>query len=272
MNLSNTFRQGLIALKHTICPIRPWGFICVFSEMKTFPLMLESLRGAVDRGVIATHVGNSDETVAYAKQFCEAHPGFTFFEYPHTVVPAFSERYLEDLPYENTLAAYYNAALALIPEGQWFVKLDADQIYDASLLKEAFRLIQTPRDRVDFPRLNVVIKEGRAEALSYICPHDQWILKKRAGVHFKNVVGYTDEHEYYAYELLVSDTPFERTSKALTIHFPFEKSWRPLPPEVPTYPLASVIERIPASERTDFVSLENVERICAKIKAFNGGV
>ena len=270
MNFFKRFKRGFNAVKHRVNPIRPWGFIRVFSEMKTFPLMLESIRGAVDKGVIATHVGNSDETVAYAKRFCEDNPGFIFFEYPHTVVPAFSERYLEHPPYENTLAAYYNAVLAHIPAGAWFVKLDADQIYDARLLKEAFRLIQTPRDRVDFPRLNVVINAGHPEALSYICPQDQWVLKKRAGVHFKNVMGYTPSHDFYAYEMLVSDTPFSRTAKALTIHFPYEKTWRNLPADEPTYPLETILEQIPRSELTDFVSRENVERICARLMALNG--
>ena len=268
MNIFKRLAIKLYSLSEFRKPIKPWGFIRVFSEMKTFPLMLESIRGAVDRGVIATHRGNLDETVEFAKEFCAKNPGFIFFEYPHKVIPSGNREYGANPPYERTLAAYYDAVLQCIPNGAWLVKLDADQIYDATLLKEAFRLIKSPYDRVDIPRLNVALKDGTPVGLSYVNPGDQWILRKTKDMYFKNIVEET-ETSFYAYELLVAKELRALTSQALTIHFPFEKTWRSLPTDMPTYPLETIINQIPESEYSDFESKENVERVCQRIIEFN---
>lgn len=119
-------------------PVDPWAFIRVHNEIRTIKQALDSIVGVINKGVIAFH-GCTDGTDGYVYDFCKKHPGFKAYLYPYEVVPAGDPRYgTDDVPYENSLAAYYNSVFDLIPVGDWFIKVDADMVCNPYLLKKSF--------------------------------------------------------------------------------------------------------------------------------------
>ncbi len=228
---SRRFEQSL-GLERVFRPVRPWAFIRVKNEIRTIAASLESILPAIDRGVIGYNLAPSEEddgTVAFVHDFCRVHPGFRPVCYPYEVEPAMSPRYQTgELAYENTLAAYYNAVLAEIPQGEWLIKIDVDQLYVPHILRHSFSLPRSKHDVVSYARLNLVrTPSGECRCLSYIRPYDHWLICNE-GLSFENVAGTDEAGEYCAWEKLCIPFRTRRIQKpeCSSLHFPFEKRWR----------------------------------------------
>nr|WP_224328664.1 beta-1,4-N-acetylgalactosaminyltransferase [Campylobacter canadensis] len=159
-------------------PLNPWAFIRVCNEDITLKASLNSILGAIKRGVIAYNdcTDNSEQIIL---EFCKQHKSFIPAKYPHNIINTYLNRtdgggwklfktqdnyiqsgidYKNLTPLENRLSTYYNFALSFIPKDEWFIKIDCDHIYDAQKLKECFKLITNDNQAVSIPRVNVLIE------------------------------------------------------------------------------------------------------------------
>lgn len=130
-----------------------------------------------------------------------------------------------ELEEKNTLAAYYNAVLSQIPIGEWFIKIDVDQIYFPEILKHSFSLPKNQSDFVSYSRLDVIRDgSGNLRVLRYARPGDHWLVCNDGKLKFENVYLYDDEGKYCAYESL---KPGKRNlwykPECSSVHFPYEK-------------------------------------------------
>ena len=162
-------------------PLNPWAFIRVKNEALTLPLALESMLPALQRGIIAYN-DCDDGSEEIILEFCARYPSFIALKYPHTIE-------LESpKSEENKLHHYYNWALSFIPKGEWFIKIDADHVYDAKKLFESFYTIGGDNEAIAYPRINFLFIDNqihiqKLENYGYIRGGDQ-LLIKNSGVHF----------------------------------------------------------------------------------------
>ena len=106
---------GILSLK-TRPAVEPYAFIRVKNESITIKASLNSILPVIKKGVIAYN-DCTDGSDLFIQDFCKQNPGFIPFHYPYHVVEQNHPDYLtEKIPYQNTLAAYYNAALSFIPK------------------------------------------------------------------------------------------------------------------------------------------------------------
>lgn len=208
--------------------VDPWAFIRVKDEKTTLLASLNSILPIIRKGVIAYNdcTDGSDKII---KQFCRVNPGFIPFHYPFYVEPAGSKRYeIGDLKEENTLAAYYNAALKVIPKNEWLIKIDVDQIYFPNILQHSFYLPKSEKDVVSYSRLNLVRdSNNQLRVERYLRPGDHWLVFND-NIHFVNVHGYTKQGVFYSWELVQwgKRHRIQFKPECSSVHFPFEKSYR----------------------------------------------
>ncbi len=244
-------------------PLDAWAFVRVHNEVRTLGVALETIAGVFKRGILAHH-GSTDGSVEIMEAFCQKHPGFSVFHYPHSIYPAHHDAYKGEVPEENTLAGYYNAILEKIPEGDWFMKIDADHAYHSDALRFALYLPLHETDAVSLSRVNMVVKnEGKNDddfqVMSFLDHYDQWLVCKR-NLEFKMVTGIKPDGDYYAYELLELDRNFLKM-ECPQLHFPYEKSWRAAP-EGDFEPFTDFMaKQSKARFDPDFFNLENVKRL-----------
>lgn len=214
-------------------PVDPWAFIRVYNEIRTLKQALNSIEGVINKGVIAFH-GCTDGSAEYVHEFCDKHPGFKPYEYPYEVVPAGDARYgTGDVPYENSLAAYYNAVFDLIPVGSWFIKVDADMICNPFLLKKSFYLPRDERDMVIYSRLDLIHTDKGIQVVALKRPGDQWLMYKTQDLKFINVQKIIDGVSS-GHEVLLKGRKNIIAPELSWLHFPFEKSWRSTCPSLQT--------------------------------------
>lgn len=205
-------------------PVKPWAFMRVHNEIKMIQKSLPNITQVIHRGVIATH-GSTDGTDEYIEDFCRKNKNFIFYRYPYEVIPANDERYKGAIPYENTLAAYYNATLKLIPDNEWLIKIDADMICFPELLEKTFHMVRSDNDCVSYSRLNCIRTNNNQWKISdYVRPNDQWLIKNK-NLKFVNKTFLTDKG-FRAYEVLVKDKTRTIFPECVWLHFPYEKEWR----------------------------------------------
>lgn len=230
--------------------INPWAFIRVSNEEITLEASLNSILGALDKGVIAYNdcVDNSEKIIL---DFCRKNKGFIPAKYPYNIycpkinnsIGSFFKLYSDEElkskykieynlpPKNNRLSTYYNFALSFIPKNEWFVKIDCDHIYDAIKLKQAFSLIRDDYDAVNIPRVNVVIIDEDI----YLELHDDnnvlydvndHLLIKNKNVCFIDAISSEKEGNRVieAYDI-GRDVNFIKTSLN-NIHFPYLKKNR----------------------------------------------
>lgn len=162
-------------------PLNPWAFIRVKNEALTLPLALASMLPAIQRGVIAYN-DCDDGSEEIILNFCRRYPSFIACKYPHSIdleSPAGEE---------NKLHTYYNWALSFIPQGQWFIKIDADHVYDAKKLYKSFYLIEHDNDAISYPRINFLFIDNQI-FVQKIGDHGYWdgrdqLLVRNVGVKF----------------------------------------------------------------------------------------
>lgn len=136
----------------TKSPLNPWAFIRVRNEELTLKQSLESILGAIQRGVIGYNdcIDKSEEIIL---DFCKKHPSFIPAKYPYNVV-------LENPKNEeNKMHNYYKFVLSFIPKDEWMVKIDVDHIYDAKLLYKTFYIPRAKNHIVVYPRINFIYKD-----------------------------------------------------------------------------------------------------------------
>ncbi|MGN1209712.1 MAG: hypothetical protein ACI4SV_05375, partial [Duodenibacillus sp.] len=99
--------------------VDPWAFIRVKDERLTLQASLNSILPVIKKGVIAYNdcTDGSDEIIL---RFCRENPGFVPLHYEKDIIADITQ--ITDpasIPFENTLGGYYQAALDVIPKGEW---------------------------------------------------------------------------------------------------------------------------------------------------------
>lgn len=136
---------------------------------------------------------------------------------------------LEERNYKKKLSDYYNFALSFIPQNEWLIKIDVDQIYDAQKLKESFRLIKSIDDIVFYFRINLhQFEDGlyieRDRPISDV--QDHWLICNR-GLYFEESIQEINQDQYFSWELLqIGFEYFGQIAPLNTWHFPNMKKWR----------------------------------------------
>lgn len=208
--------------------VDPWAFIRVKDEKTTLRASLNSILPVIHKGVIAYN-DCTDGSDTIIEQFCQANPGFIPYHYPFSVEPASSKRYERgEVREENTLAAYYNAVLEVIPKNEWIIKIDVDQIYFPKILEHSFFLPKSEKDIVSYSRLNLVRdKKNQIRVERYVRPGDHWLIFND-NIHFINVHGYLMSGKFYAWEAIQSSGKNTICFKpeCSSVHFPYEKKYR----------------------------------------------
>lgn len=147
------YKLDLMA-KNTKSPLNPWAFIRVKNEEQTLSASLNSILGAIQRGVIGYN-DCTDNSEAIILDFCKNNPNFIPLKYPYEVM-------LENPKHEyNKLHNFYRFVLQKIPKGEWFIKIDVDHIYDCKILFQTFYIPKTTESAVVYPRINFIKKDNR---------------------------------------------------------------------------------------------------------------
>ncbi len=244
--------------------VDPWAFIRVHNEARTILQSLNSIKGIIHKGVIAFH-GSTDGTEEIVYDFCKENKGFIPYRYPHEVVPCGDPRYEGNVPYENTLAAYYNATLDLIPKGEWFIKVDGDLLCFPDILEKSFHIPTSEKDCVIYSRLDLLFTENKLMAHGYRRPGDHWLIRKDDETRFENIKVIRDG-KLYGYEILNKGKRRIICTECSWLHFPFEKQWRSTLNAVDRYNLGDFLKQLPDYEidKSRF-TVENLEAIYRQI-------
>lgn len=207
--------------------VEPYAFIRVKNESITIKASLNSILPVIKKGVIAYN-DCTDGSDLFIQDFCKQNSGFIPFCYPYHVVEQNHPDYLtEKIPYQNTLAAYYNAALSFIPKNSWLIKIDCDQIYFPEILQKSFSLPKNNSEVVSYSRLDLIRYHNSVKVIEYKRPGDHWLIYNN-NLEFINRYGYNKKGEPYAWELLVMPKEYKvlYLPECSSLHFPFEKNYR----------------------------------------------
>lgn len=207
--------------------MKPYAFIRVKDEDLTLKQSLNSILGAINRGIIVYNECN-DFNISIIKEFCEKNKGFIYKEYPYEVLEI--EHNIEEREYKKKLSDYYNFALSFIPENEWLIKIDCDQIYEADLLKDSFNMIRNDYDSILYFRMNLHIKDNKVYLFKDepITEHyDHWIIKNNNLSFYEKIL----EHDFYkikSYEMLDINRKvnFKVYKYLTTYHFRYMKNRR----------------------------------------------
>ena len=223
--------QGILSGKNGPA-VEPYAFIRVKNESITIKASLNSILPVINKGVIAYN-DCTDGSDLIIEDFCKQNPGFIPFHYPYHVVEQNHPDYVaEKIPYRNTLAAYYNAALSFIPKNSWLIKIDCDQIYFPDILKKSFSLPRKNSEFVSYSRLDLIRYHDSVKVIEYKRPGDHWLIYNN-NLEFINDYGYTKKGDLYAWELLIKPKDYKLLyhAECSSFHFPLEKNYRNIPLE-----------------------------------------
>jgi hypothetical protein len=205
-----------------LCPV--YAFCRVCNEARLFPRMLDSIEDVFFYGIII-YENCTDGTDMIAEKFCLSHRGFVCVRYPYAVLPPFHEQYRHRPPREIRLDTFYSTALSYIPQGAWFMKVDADMVFNATILRSIFRTsFLRLRAIHHIPRIEIHCEDSRAYVDRRIPtrnPGDQLLLPNQG-------ISYVMDGARYEKMIIRNRLPRFRYSIPLgvTFHFPCEKSWR----------------------------------------------
>lgn len=113
------------------------GLMRVRNEIHTLERSILSVMNILDELVIIYHDctdGSKELILSYADRFPDK---IKAYEYTNRVIPANSGGYVDGFIEQESLANYYNFGLSKC-SFRWFMKVDADQIYIESELRELF--------------------------------------------------------------------------------------------------------------------------------------
>ncbi|MFC0308277.1 hypothetical protein ACFFHK_00965 [Gallibacterium trehalosifermentans] len=212
--------------------VNPFAFIRVHNEIRTVKASLSSIEGIITRGVIGYH-DCTDGTEEYILQFCERNKGFIPYKYPHSIWPADDSRYFDAQQPKNScyyLDTYYNAVLDKIPDNEWLIKIDCDQVYDRELLQATLKMPKNIKECIFIPRINLHYYDKKFYVLRNMplsIERDHWLIYKTPKLRFEMSIGIDSQGRKYAYELLqgLSDLYWIDT-EVMHWHFPLMKSRR----------------------------------------------
>ncbi|WP_300221978.1 hypothetical protein [uncultured Helicobacter sp.] len=211
---------------HPQSSLNPWAFIQVCNEKPTLKQSLSSIAPAFSRGIIVYNEC-SDGSDRIIKEFCKTHTGFIAVEYPYQVAPCRHKKNQRE--YKKGLDDYYNFALSFIPQDEWLIKIDVDQIYDFEKLKQTFSYPKTKDDMVYYFRLNLHCFHGKIyieknNPISVPCDH--WLICNRR-LHFIEDIQEETDEEIFSWELLKIPFKYNAIPANLnTWHFPVMKESR----------------------------------------------
>ena len=210
-------------LKRRQEPVEPYAFIRIKNEISTIETSLNSILPAINKGVIAFNECD-DGSEEYIMKFCELHPGFIPYKYPYSLFPLNDARNGLSGNDEHKIHTYYNKALELIPKGEWLVKIDIDQIYNAEKLKKMFYLPKDDNDVVILSRFNLHYdKNGEIFFIKnapMLIATDHWLIKND-NLEFQldnNKTSFVERLDISGYNIIFSEFN--------NYHFPFIKSSR----------------------------------------------
>lgn len=112
------------------------GLMRVSNEEKTVRQSIESVINVLDELVIVYH-NCVDNTIVILKELAFKYKKISLFEYTQYVIPANTGGYVSRFNLCHSLANYYNYGLSKC-KYNWFLKIDADQIYFEDELKNLF--------------------------------------------------------------------------------------------------------------------------------------
>lgn len=232
-------------------PVKPWAFIRVKNEIPTLEMSLNNISTIITKGVIGYNEC-TDGSKEIILEFCKNNPSFIPYEYPHHIIPAHSEEYLRPHDYKNTLAAYYNAVLELIPKNEWLIKIDVDHFYFKDVMDYSFHLPENETQCVVYPRLNLVRDYNNIwYVINYTNPHDQWLIYNK-NLSFKNKIQRLSDGSVRACEFLVwpKACRYMYKTECASLHFPYEKCRRNFPYDIKN--LKTFKEFIKSADKNDF--------------------
>lgn len=241
---------------HPNSPLNPWAFIRVKNEIETLRASLDSIVGnhkGIKRGVIVYNEcdDGSDEVI---KEFCQKHQGFICIEYPHQVLGVKHSK--EEREYKKTLPEFYEFALSFIPQNQWLIKIDCDQIYDIDKLYKSFSLAKTFNDSVVYMQLNLHIFEGRVylNAKNPVFEYGDHFLICNRGLYFIEGFVSSEDSQIYSYEMLKRNFSSNiKKTECVLWHFPYMKASR--------RELAKIEDYVPLSEYQKVIPQKYLSRI-----------
>lgn len=251
--IKNTYTLRLFDCLYGKPKIDPWAFIRVCNEKETLEQSLNSILGAISKGIIVYNEC-SDGSDKIIKKFCLENPGFLYKEYPHQVMQC--RHHKDEKKYKKSLADYYNFALTLIPKGEWFIKIDTDQIYDSKKLKESFSLPQSRREIVCYFRMELHCFDDRIYIHRYTPIKDfgdHWLLYNRFSSFFDHILREDSDYEE-GYEMInFGFITKEYVPELNTWHFPYMKESR--------RDLAKIEDYVPLSEYKKVIPQNCLSRI-----------
>lgn len=219
-----------------IKPLNAWAFVRAYSEIETIKHTLSTmLRGGVKRGVIAYHLdenGEDDGTGEYIEQFCKENVNFISLRYPYKIIDHMNKEIYRKgpgaIPKELRLDSYYNFTLDKIPNDNWFIKIDSDQIYNEVALAE---VLKQPRNRFEsicLPRIDMHYENGELYFIrnihypnSLIPGSDHWLMYKNKDIYFSlSFEGGWEKLEY------PNNIQFLYAKNIVSMHFPLMKKSR----------------------------------------------
>lgn len=141
-------------------PLNPWAYIRVKNEAITLQASLESILPAFQRGVIGYN-DCTDESEDIILKFCKQYPTFIPIKYPHTIDIENPQSHY------NKLYVYYNYIIDWIPKNAWFIKIDADHIYNVKKLYKSFYLLKNFRQAICLARINLYVENDEVYLIKW---------------------------------------------------------------------------------------------------------
>lgn len=159
------------------------AYIRLHNEEKTIIPCIESIIDVFDY-IVILYSEITDNSLHLIYKYIESNKlnKINIFKYPYPVLTQGSKEYLNnEYEYDNSLAAYYQYGLQFINTDYW-LKIDADQIYFSNLLSQVFSEIKKNPTNNDYYDLS-----------GYNCN----IMNNYIGINKKNPVNGINDHIIY---------------------------------------------------------------------------
>ncbi|MBZ7934108.1 hypothetical protein H2269_01580 [Campylobacter sp. RM13744] len=201
-------------------PLNPWAFIRVKNEAITLKASLENILPAIQRGVIGYNdcYDGSEEIIL---EFCKQYPSFIPVKYPYKI------QINNPKEEKNKFYFYCNYLMKFIPQGEWFIKIDVDHIYNAKKLYKSFYIPKEDYDLVAYSRMDFIIKNQKIfikkHNFGYLndIGNDHWLIKNN-NIKWEESIDIINGLTYYFEAVNTKKYKLYHT-ELLNYHFPYEK-------------------------------------------------
>ena len=190
------------------------AFVRVKNEINTVIPCLNSIDGLFDKIVIIHSNEPDDGSVKAMRKWCKWRFNCHIYEYPHAVHPAHTTNQ-KNIPYENSLAAYYNFGLEKFEPEEYVAKIDADQIYIRPQLKQTIDFIREQdkeTDKIWYGIKGYNTYEHKGKLVVFKPVHlnggkDSFIVKRKYMSEFYNKTHYEEIKNIYELPVHIFQTP-----------------------------------------------------------------